>query len=145
METSIITIDQLMDELQNSTSSAADVAAARISNNQIVMFDIPLAIEPDALDALPGEATVFIINKLNQKCSVFCGWNWYDIGWLFGDKQYIRLCSTGSPAKDMGVVWAYNLKTSKYERYQTQYHPPISAIGAPDRVICTFNELISSL
>ena len=59
--------------------------------------DLPLVIEPGVLDVLPYEVRTFIVNTLDQKCSVYHGWSWYEIGWIFGEKKCIRLCSTGIP------------------------------------------------
>jgi hypothetical protein len=115
---------------------------------QIETFDFPMTIVTDALHSLPPASQSFINDVLAQKCGKVNRWGWYNIEWVFGsNKRYVELCSIGSPPKDISYVWVYNVETSQYELWQTQYHLPISLLDKqlPEDTAHTFHELLSKL
>jgi len=115
----------------------------------LTQFDWEPEIETDALHALPQDAQEFIKRFLNQQVVTFKSWGWFEIVWMFKDdnRQWVKLCSTGSPARDIGFVWVYNVDTKRYEQYDTQYHPPISLRKnqAPENTAESLDELFASL
>lgn len=96
-------------------------------SDDITVFDVPLRVTDSALEALPKAAKTFISQVLHAKSARVNKWSWYDIDWEFGGQlRSVRLCSHGSPSRDTSIVWVYNLDSTSYEAYKTQYHDPIS-------------------
>ena len=108
----------------------------------LVLFDIDLDIVPDAFEALPCAAQEYLKNILNLKYAGVNGWGWCEIKWEF--PHCIKLCFTGSPARDIGVTWVYNTTSNQYEEYLTQYHNPVSVVKMRKN-ISSFDGFLSDL
>ena len=108
----------------------------------LVLLDIGLDIVPDAFDALPCAAQEYLKYVLHLKYAGVNGWGWCEIKW---EKLHcIKLCFTGSPAREIGVMWVYNTTSNQYEEYLTQYHDPVSFIKMRSS-ISSFDGFLSNL
>jgi hypothetical protein len=120
-----------------------------VAKYPLMLFDREMVIEIDAFNALPKEAQEFIKHVLKRQWACIKSWGWVEIEWMFKNKnkRWVKLCSNGSPARDIGFVWVYNVDSNRYELHETQYHSPISLRKnqAPDRTTDSLDELLSSL
>ena len=117
-------------------------------NDAIFTTDLALQVDPGAYNVIPNEVRDYMTHKLNRKCSRVYGWVWYDIAWEFEKRlRSVRLCSIGSPSRDESRVWVYNIDSTLYEMYDTQYHEPISLFNnqEPIRTAPSFDSFLSNL
>lgn len=111
---------------------------------------LPMTIDHEAFDVLPHGARVFINDVLDKEFGCLFGWGWSEIVWIFQPtkRRCVKVCMTGSPARDISFVWVYNVDNAQYELYETQYHEPISLYSNdqhPEKTADTFNELLCGL
>lgn len=113
-----------------------------------VLFNSTLVgIDSDAFQQLPLPAQEYMKNVLQNQQANINNWVWDEIKWEFNfdpDFHYIKLCFTGSPSRDIGIIWGYNTITNQYEEYLTQYYSPISPIRLRNKT-SSFGELLQNL
>lgn len=106
-----------------------------------------LGVNTDAYEQLPLVAKEYVKNILHNKCANENNWVWDEIKWEFNflpDFHYIKLCFTGSPSRDIGIIWGYNTSSQQYEEYLTQYYSPISPLRLRNKTN-SFDELLQHL
>lgn len=105
-----------------------------------------LGLCSEAFTQLPVSVKEYIQITLHNKQANINGWVWDEIKWEFDYKckYFIHLCYTGSPPRDLGYVWVYNIITGKYEEYLTQYFLPITPIEQT-KTVGSFEDVLQNL
>jgi hypothetical protein len=112
----------------------------------VVLFTHELDVDILAFKALPSVAQKYINDILDFKWAKINGWSWCDINQDFqpDNLNCVKLCFTGSPARDIGITWVYNIATNTYQEYLTQYHKPVSIIKMRKNV-SSFDDFLLNL
>ena len=114
---------------------------------ELTAIDIPLAVDREAMEALPEDVRTFIAEKVGTRFAALRGFGWTDIEWVRtkGGDRAVRVCAYGSPARDLYFAWLFVPARSAYEMHVAPYDEVLKPRWGPILVAERWEDVMRSI